>query len=63
MVAFELTAHSAAAAVQVEFVGKVGRMKVEVEGKQSANPRTGAMVPFSVLKAIKNHTQHLVVGL
>ena len=34
----------------------------QVEGKQSANPRTGAMVPFSVLKAIKNHTHALVVG-
>ena len=34
----------------IEFRGKVGRIAIEVEGKQSANPRTGAMVPFSVLK-------------
>ena len=34
----------------IEFRGKVGRIAIEVEGEQSSNPRTGAMVPFSVLK-------------
>ena len=47
---------------RVSFCGPVGKLDVEVEGAQSANPRTGAVVPLTVLKAIKNSIGGLVLG-
>ena len=40
----------------------VSRLEVEVEGVQSSNPRTGAVVPLTVLRAIKVRLASVVLG-
>ena len=46
----------------VSFKGPIGTLSVEVEGAQSANPRTGAVVPLTVLRAIQVRLGAVVLG-
>lgn len=48
--------------VSVAFRSPIGKLDVEVEGMQSANPRTGAVVPLTVLRAIKMRVAGIVLG-
>ena len=48
----------------VEYEGPAGKIKLEVEGRKSAtNPRTSAVVPLSVIKAIENMSAPVGMGL
>lgn len=48
--------------VSVAFRSPIGKLDVEVEGMQSANPRTGAVVPLTVLRAIKMRVAAVALG-
>lgn len=48
----------------VEYQGKSGRVFIAVEGSQSAeNPRTSRVVPLSVLKALRNMSAPVAIGV
>ena len=50
--------------VEVSFLGAAGQMKIEVEASPSpTNPRTSAVVPLSVVKAVRKLCCPVVVGL
>ena len=47
----------------VKYSGEAGSLEVKTKGKQSkTNPRTSAVVPLAVIKAIKNMTSVVVIG-
>lgn len=48
--------------VSVAFRSPIGKLDVQVEGLQSANPRTGAVVPLTVLRAIKMRVAGIALG-
>ena len=55
---------SAKMRLRVEYAGAAGALSVEVEGKKSpANPRTSMVVPLSVVKAIRNLSSPVVLGV
>eukprot|EP00978_Attheya_sp_CCMP212_P034309 scaffold142987_cov51-Attheya_sp.AAC.1 len=48
----------------VTYEGAAGTIQIKVTGKQSAtNPRTSAIVPLSVIKALKNLSSHIGIGI
>jgi len=48
----------------VMYEGAAGTIQIKVTGKQSAtNPRTSAIVPLSVIKALKNLSSHISIGI
>jgi len=48
----------------VEFEGPAGKIKVELEGAPSpTNPKTSYAVPLSVIKAIKNLSSPVGIGV
>lgn len=47
----------------VTYIGEAGSLEVKTKGKQSkTNPKTSAVVPLAVIKAIKNMTSVVVIG-
>ena len=55
---------SAKMRLRVEYEGAAGALSVEVQGKKSPdNPRTSMVVPLSVIKAIRNLSSPVVLGL
>lgn len=49
---------------RIKYHGVAGSLTVEIEGKASpSNPRTTAVVPLAVIKALKNLSSSVVIGV